>query len=64
MITLIGVLIIGGIIMYTYVIMDRQEIERKQEALKRAEEILDAKLAEQEKLRHKGFMNRPYEGGV
>lgn len=61
MITLIGVLIIGGIIMYTYIELDRQEIQKKQEALRKAEDALDARLKEQERLRHEEFMNKEYD---
>lgn len=48
MITLLGVLIIGGIIIYTYIVTERQEIQKKQEALQRENEILQEKLKEQE----------------
>ena len=61
MITLIGVLIIIGIIMYTYVEMDRREIQKKQEALQRENDILQAKLKEQERIRHEEFMNKEYD---
>jgi len=64
MIALIAILIIGGIFMYTYVELDRQEIQKKQEALQKAEEELDARLKEQERLRHEEFMKKDYEGGV
>ena len=58
MITLIGVLIIGGIIMYTYIELDRQEIQKKQQALQKAQDVLDARLKEQERLRHEESFNR------
>ena len=63
-ITLIGVTVIGFILAYTYVEMDRQEIQKKQEALRKAEEELDARLKEQERIRHEEFMKKDYEGGV
>jgi uncharacterized membrane protein (DUF106 family) len=51
-ITLIGVTIIGFICFYTYIETDRQEIQKKQEALQKAQDALDARLKEQERLRH------------
>jgi mannose/fructose/N-acetylgalactosamine-specific phosphotransferase system component IIC len=64
MILLIAIVIIGFILAYVYIETDRQEIQKKQEALQKDEERLKAKLAEQERLRHEEFMNKPYEGGV
>jgi hypothetical protein len=63
-ITLIGLTVIGFILAYAYIEADRQEIQKKQEALQKAQEALDARLKEQERLRHEAFMNKPYEGGV
>jgi len=63
-IILIGVTIIGIILAYTYIETDRQEIQKKQEALQRENDILQAKLKEQERLRHEEFMKKDYEGGV
>jgi len=63
-ITLIGVTVIGFIFAYTYVEVDRQEIQKKQEALQKEAEALKAKQAIEEKRRHEEFMNKPYEGGV
>jgi hypothetical protein len=51
-IILIGLTVIGVICAYTYIETDRREIQRKQEALQRENEILQAKLKEQEKIRH------------
>jgi len=63
-IILIAVVIIGFILAYTYVEMDRRDIQKKQKALQKATEELDARLKEQERLRHEEFMKKPYEGGV
>jgi len=63
-ITLLAVVIIGFILVYTYIETDRQEIQKKQEALQKAEEELDARLKEQERIRHEEFMKKDYEGGV
>lgn len=57
-ITLIGVTVIGFILVYTYIETDRQEIQRKQEALQRENDILQAKLKEQEKIRHEEILKR------
>jgi len=63
-ITLIAVVIGGFLLAYVYIEHDRAEIQAKQEALQKAQEDLDARLKEQERLRHEEFMNKPYEGGV
>ena len=60
LIVVVGIILIG----VAYIEYDRAEIQAKQEALQKAQEDLDARLKEQEKLRHEEFMNRPYEGGV
>jgi uncharacterized membrane-anchored protein YhcB (DUF1043 family) len=64
MIALIAILIIGVIIMYTYVEMDRQEIQKRQEQIQRDLDSLKASIKEEERKRHEEFMNKPYEGGV
>lgn len=50
-ITLIGVTIIGFICTYTYVVINRRDIEQKQEELQRENEIIQAKLKQEEERR-------------
>lgn len=64
MIVLIVVLIIGFILIYTYIEIDRAEIQRKQEALHKAQDALDARLKEQERLRHEESLKRSYDAEV
>ena len=59
------IIVVGLILMsVVYIEYDRAEIQAKQETLQKAQEDLDARLKEQERLRHEEFMNKPYEGGV
>ena len=60
LIIVVGVILIGVV----YIEHDRAEIQAKQEALQKATEELDARLKEQERIRHEEFMKKPYEGGV
>jgi len=58
MILLIGILIIGFILGYTYLEMGRQEIQIYQEALQRENEKLQAKIkSEQEKMKVESIKN-------
>ena len=61
MITFLGVLIIGGIIMYTYVETERQEIQKKQEELQRENEKLQARIKAEEARRHKEMLEKEYD---
>jgi len=60
-ITLIGVTIIGGIAMYTYIELDRQEIQKKQEALQKENERLQARIKAEEERRHKEMLEKEYD---
>ena len=58
MILLIGILIIGFILGYTYLEMGRREIQIYQEALQRENEKLQAKIkSEQEKMKVESIKN-------
>lgn len=51
MITLLAVLIIGFILTYTYVVINRREIEQRQKELQRENETIQEKLKQEEERR-------------
>lgn len=61
MITLLAVLIIGFILTYTYIVMNRREIEQKQEASQRENEIFLKLLEEADRQTREERVNRDYE---
>jgi len=54
LIVVVGVILIG----VAYIEHDRAEIQAKQEALQKAQDALDVRLKEQERLRHEAIMKR------
>jgi hypothetical protein len=64
MITLFAIMIIGVIVGITYLETGRQEIQKYQEALERENNILQAKIAEQEKIRHEEAIKHIGEGEI
>jgi sensor domain CHASE-containing protein len=64
MITFIGLAIIFGIFMYTYVELDRQEIQKRQERIQKDLDDLKKRIKVEEARRHEEFMNKDYDPQV
>jgi len=59
--TLIAVVIGGFLLAYVYIEHDRAEIQAKQEALQRENNILQARINAEEERRHKEMLEKEYD---
>jgi len=59
--TLIAVVIGGFFLAYVYIEHDRAEIQAKQEALQRENNILQARIKAEEERRHKEMLENEYD---